>query len=221
MKIADHAELIKEAERFVKQVLSGEASGHDWWHIERVRNTALDIAAKENADRTVCELAALLHDVADEKLNASKEAGLQKVRTWLEGHTADGDLTDKVMDIIANMSFNGGKNPPMATLEGQVVQDADRLDAIGAIGIARTFAYSGAKGRIIHDPELSPDALAQEDYRSAGKTAIYHFYEKLLKLKDLMNTPYAKELAEQRHAFMELYLQQFYSEWGSRNPQEK
>lgn len=218
MKVADHSWLIQQAERFVKQVHAGEASGHDWWHIDRVRNTALDIAAKENADRTVCELAALLHDVADEKLNASKEAGLEKVRAWLTEQAADEDLTDKVMDIIANMSYNGGKNPPMTTLEGQVVQDADRLDAIGAIGIARTFAYSGAKGRIIHDPELSLDDLAQEDYRSAGKTAIYHFYEKLLKLKSLMNTPYARELAEQRHAFMEQYLQQFYREWGSRNP---
>ncbi|KHF36146.1 hypothetical protein CM49_01457 [Paenibacillus sp. P1XP2] len=117
MKVADHSWLIQQAERFVKQVHAGEASGHDWWHIDRVRNTALDIAAKENADRTVCELAALLHDVADEKLNASKEAGLEKVRAWLTEQAADEDLTGKVMDIIANMSYNGGKNPPMTTLE--------------------------------------------------------------------------------------------------------
>ncbi|MFU1796878.1 HD domain-containing protein [Paenibacillus azoreducens] len=215
--MTQQSELIKQAEHFVKEVLSGEASGHDWWHIERVRNTALEIARKEQADVVVCELAALLHDVADEKLNDSKEAGLEKVRIWLRGHTADSGLIDHVMEIISTMSYNGGRNPPMKTLEGQVVQDADRLDALGAIGIARTFAYSGAKGRIIHDPELSHEVLAQEDYRSNNKSAIYHFYEKLLKLKDLMNTSYARELAEQRHAFMELFLQQFYSEWTMRD----
>ncbi|MEC0238541.1 HD domain-containing protein [Paenibacillus dokdonensis] len=212
-----HSEFIQQAEQFVKRELSGEASGHDWWHIERVRNTALEIAGKEQADPVVCELAALLHDVADEKLNDSKEAGLDKVRSWMLGHTTDLDLIDQVMDIISTMSYNGGKNPPMKTLEGQVVQDADRLDALGAVGIARTFVYSGAKGRIIHDPGLSEEILAQEDYRSSNKTAIYHFYEKLLKLKDLMNTSYARELAEQRHAFMELYLKQFYSEWKVRD----
>ncbi|MCJ8013264.1 HD domain-containing protein [Paenibacillus sp. KQZ6P-2] len=216
----EQVEMIKLAERFVKEELSGEASGHDWWHIERVRNTALDIAEKEHADAIVCELAALLHDVADEKLNESKEAGLDKVHSWLQEHTSDRGLIEQVMDIISTMSFNGGQNPPMKTLEGQVVQDADRLDALGAIGIARTFVYSGAKGRIIHDPGLSHEVLAQEDYRSSNKTAIYHFYEKLLKLKDLMNTPYARELAEQRHAFMELYLQQFYSEWKVREDQD-
>ncbi|MED5018904.1 HD domain-containing protein [Paenibacillus chibensis] len=217
--MTEHHELIHQAERFVQQELSGEASGHDWWHIERVRNNALVIAAKEHADVVVCELAALLHDIADEKLNKSKEAGLDKVRGWLRDHTDDQELTGRVMEIISTMSYNGGNNPPMTTLEGQVVQDADRLDALGAIGIARTFAYSGAKGRIIHDPGLSDEAQAQEDYRSNHKTAIYHFYEKLLKLKDLMNTPYARELAEQRHAFMEQYLEQFYSEWTVReNP---
>ncbi|MDR0269967.1 HD domain-containing protein [Paenibacillus sp.] len=218
--MTEQSELIKQAEHFVKEELSGEASGHDWWHIERVRNTALDIARKEHADAVVCELAALLHDVADEKLNASKEAGLDKVRAWLREHTADMNLIDHVMDIISTMSYNGGQNSPMKTLEGQVVQDADRLDALGAIGIARTFAYSGAKGHIIHDPELSHEVLAQEDYRSNNKTAIYHFYEKLLKLKDLMNTSYARELAEQRHAFMELYLKHFYSEWAMRDQRD-
>ncbi|MWV44267.1 HD domain-containing protein [Paenibacillus sp. HJL G12] len=216
MATGEALDIIRQAEQFVQEELFGEASGHDWWHIERVRNTALDIAEKEHADTLVCELAALLHDIADEKLNESKEAGLDKVRSWLNGHTANTGLIEQVMEIISTMSYNGGQNPPMKTLEGEVVQDADRLDALGAIGIARTFAYSGAKGRIIHDPGLSHEVLAQEDYRSSSKTAIYHFYEKLLKLKDLMNTSYARELAEQRHAFMELYLQQFYSEWKIR-----
>ncbi|MGN7358399.1 HD domain-containing protein [Paenibacillus sp. SAF-054] len=212
--MTQETELIRQAEQYVKGELAGEASGHDWWHIERVRNLALDIAEKEHADRVVCEIAALLHDIADEKLNESKEAGLSKVRSWLQAHTDNTELVGEVMEIISTMSYNGGGNPPMTTLEGQVVQDADRLDALGAIGIARTFAYSGAKGRVIHDPGLSHEEQAQEDYRSNNKTSIYHFYEKLLKLKDLMNTPYARELAEQRHAFMELYLQQFYSEWN-------
>lgn len=214
--MTQETELIRQAEQYVKGELAGEASGHDWWHIERVRNLALDIAEKEHADRVVCEIAALLHDIADEKLNESKEAGLSKVRSWLQAHTDNTELVGEVMEIISTMSYNGGGNPPMTTLEGQVVQDADRLDALGAIGIARTFAYSGAKGRVIHDPGLSHEEQAQEDYRSNNKTSIYHFYEKLLKLKDLMNTPYARELAEQRHAFMELYLQQFYSEWNVR-----
>jgi uncharacterized protein len=203
-------DIIQKAEQFVQQQLEHDHSGHDWWHIDRVRKLALDIAAKEGADPFICELAALLHDVADEKLNDSKQAGLDKVEHWLRLHVGDPAVIAQVMTIIATMSYNGGQNPPMETLEGRIVQDADRLDALGAIGIARTFMYAGWKGNMMHHPEKD---FSQQDYRSA-KSAIYHFYEKLLKLKDFMNTSYAKELAAARHQFMETYLEQFYREWN-------
>ncbi|RCX23847.1 uncharacterized protein DFP94_1011451 [Fontibacillus phaseoli] len=202
--------IIEAAVSFVKNELEFEPSGHDWWHIERVRNLAVAIAKQEQADLLVCELSALLHDIADEKLNDTKEAGLEKVCSWLMSHGAERRLMDHVMLIISTMSYNGGKNPPMDTIEGKVVQDADRLDAMGAIGIARTFIYSGATGRPMHQPGKD---FSDADYRSSEKSAIYHFYEKLLKLKGLLNTDYARELAEERHAFMESYLNQFYKEW--------
>lgn len=205
------ANMIEKAESFVQQQLEHDHSGHDWFHIDRVRKLALEIAAREGADLFICELAALLHDVADEKLNDSKQAGLDKVEQWLCLHVSDPHVVTHVMTIIATMSYNGGKNPPMETLEGQVVQDADRLDALGAIGIARTFMYAGSKGSIMHHPDKD---FSQYEYRAAGKSAIYHFYEKLLKLKDLMNTAYAKEMAVIRHQWMEMYLEQFYKEWN-------
>lgn len=204
--------IIEQAERFVQKAHGSDGSGHDWWHIHRVRNTALLLARKEQADLFICELAALLHDVADEKLNPSKEAGLAKVRGWMDEHVSDESIITKVMEIISTMSYNGGKNPPMSTLEGQIVQDADRLDAIGAIGIARTFAYGGSKSRSMHEPGRD---FSEVDYRSTDNTSIHHFYEKLLKLKDLMNTKHAKELAESRHEFMLQFLEQFYREWDA------
>ncbi|GIP46810.1 phosphohydrolase [Paenibacillus sp. J53TS2] len=205
-------QIIKQAEQFVQEVHSGDGSGHDWWHIHRVRNTALAIARKEQADVFVCELAALLHDVADEKLNPSKEAGILRVRSWLDEHVSNLSVNQEVMEIISTMSYNGGKNPPMSTLAGQIVQDADRLDAIGAIGIARTFAFGGSRGRSMHEPGQD---FSDHDYRSRGKTTIYHFYEKLLKLKDLMNTRHAQKLAESRHEYMLRFLEQFYREWDA------
>ncbi|MGG4212948.1 HD domain-containing protein [Paenibacillus sp. FSL L8-0638] len=212
------ADIIQKAEPFVQQQLEHDHSGHDWWHIDRVRKLSLKIAAKEGADSFICELAALLHDVADEKLNDSKQAGLDKVEQWLLLHVNDLEVIAHVMTIIATMSYNGGQNPPMETLEGQVVQDADRLDALGAIGIARTFMYAGSKGSMMHHPDKD---FSQHEYRAAGKSAIYHFYEKLLKLKDLMNTAYAQELAEVRHQWMEMYLEQFYREWNVDDVQQR
>ncbi|MHB0863814.1 HD domain-containing protein [Paenibacillus sp. SEL3] len=212
------ADIIQKAEPFVQQQLEHDHSGHDWWHIDRVRKLSLKIAAKEGADSFICELAALLHDVADEKLNDSKQAGLDKVEQWLLLHVSDLDIIAHVMTIIATMSYNGGQNPPMETLEGQVVQDADRLDALGAIGIARTFMYAGSKGSMMHHPDKD---FSQHEYRAAGKSAIYHFYEKLLKLQDLMNTTYARELAEVRHQWMEMYLEQFYREWNVDDVQQR
>ena len=205
-----HKLIIAQAEKFVQDELGTDRSGHDWWHIHRVRNAAVTIAQHEQADVFICELAALLHDISDEKLNESKEAGEAKLRTWMEHHIEDQAIRNQVMGIISTMSYNGGKNPPMSTLEGKIVQDADRLDAIGAIGIARTFAYGGSKGRSMHEPERD---LTGIEYRSEDNTSIYHFYEKLLKLKSLMNTDHAKKIADSRHAFMEQFLDQFYKEW--------
>ncbi|WP_245742705.1 HD domain-containing protein [Fontibacillus panacisegetis] len=211
VKMKNNKNLIKLAEKFVKEELEFDPSGHDWWHCNRVRNIALEIAKNEKGDFFICELAALLHDIADEKINESKQIGLDKVRNWMRQNIDDKECIDKVMSIISSMSYNGGQNKPMETIEGQIVQDADRLDALGAIGIARTFVYSGWKGQQIHNPDRDP---ANTDYRSNEKTAIYHFYEKLLKIKDLLNTNYAKEIAQKRHKFMEEYLSHFYSEWN-------
>ncbi|MBP2000275.1 uncharacterized protein J2Z69_001294 [Paenibacillus shirakamiensis] len=204
--------IITLAEQFVRQALQSDYTGHDWWHIDRVRKLTLELATLEQADPFVCELAALLHDIADEKLNESKQQGLDRVRDWLRIHVSSMEILEHVMLIVATMSYNGGVNPRMETIEGKVVQDADRLDAMGAIGIARAFTYGGAKGRAMHDPQkvIASDVV---DYRANDQTTLAHFYIKLLKLKDLMNTTYAKELAEQRHIFMEQFLQQFYGEW--------
>ncbi|WP_237167843.1 HD domain-containing protein [Paenibacillus yonginensis] len=205
--------VIKQAELFVREQLGSDRSGHDWWHIDRVRKMALELAGLEGADPFVCELAALLHDVADEKLNESKEAGLEKVDSWLSMHLSGNPyepVISHIRSIISTMSYNGGSNPPMTTLEGKVVQDADRLDAIGAIGIARAFAYGGSKGRSMHEPGKDFTGIS---YRSEENTTVHHFYEKLLKLKDLMNTEHARRLAQKRHQVMEQFLEQFYKEW--------
>ncbi len=209
--------ILEKARAYVFQELNGEASGHDWWHIHRVTNLALAIGQKEGANLFICELAALLHDLADGKLNETEAIGLQKVHTWLTSNGLGPQDRDHTMDIIQHMSFKGGnQTQTVSTLEGQVVQDADRLDALGAIGIARTMAYSGHTGRPIHDPAMQPrEQLTLEEYRSGQDTAIMHFYEKLLKLKDSMNTAYAKELAQERHRFLETYLEQFYAEWDA------
>ncbi|MGG1600931.1 DUF3658 domain-containing protein [Paenibacillus naphthalenovorans] len=206
--------IIEEARSYVKKELERDSSGHDWWHIVRVAGTAKRLAALEQADVFICELSALLHDIADEKLNPDKEAGLSKVEQWLEEAGVDVRHRQHVMEIISTMSFRGGRGQPMSTLEGRIVQDADRLDAIGAIGIARTFAYAGWKGHALHHPELPPrEHMTKEQYRNEPGTAINHFHEKLLKLKSLMNTEAARALAEERHSFMNLFLERFDQEW--------
>lgn len=173
---------------------------------------------QEQADPFVCELAALLHDVADAKLNPSKEVGLAKVRSWLESETWSEPLSaadrEHVLDIVANVSYAGGHGGVMRTKEGRVVQDADRLDALGAIGIARTFAYAGAKGRTLHDPGVPPRiGMSEEQYRNEPGTAYNHFHEKLLKLKSLMQTQAGRRIAEGRHRVLEQYIRQFEAEW--------
>lgn len=212
------AKILQEARDFVYAELKDEMSGHDWWHIVRVTNNAVEIATQEQADVFICELAALLHDIADGKLNENEEVGLQKVEQWLQNHQASDAEIAHVLDIISTMSFKGGhQQKNVSTLEGKIVQDADRLDAIGAIGIARAMAYSGHIGRPIYDPDLQPrENMTLEEYRAGKSSAIMHFYEKLLKLKDLMNTDYAKQLAIGRHHFLEEYLEQFYAEWDAK-----
>ncbi|MCS6595232.1 HD domain-containing protein [Bacillus cereus] len=211
-------EIIQAARDFALAELGGDSSGHDWWHVHRVTEMAKTIAKKENANIYVAELAALLHDVADEKLNQDEETGVNKVKNWMSENGIDEESAAHILEIITTMSFKGGTSKKvMSTLEGKIVQDADRLDAMGAMGISRVMCYSGFKGRPIHHPDMKPrENLTLEEYRSGKDTAIMHFYEKLLKLKDTMNTVTGKEMAEGRHAFLETYLDQFYAEWDAK-----
>ncbi|MEH7224380.1 HD domain-containing protein [Bacillus sp. JJ1566] len=211
----EQQQIIEATITFVKNILQSDSSGHDWWHIERVRKAAIQLGEKEKANLFIIEMAALLHDVADEKLNNSEEEGLRKVRDWLTSlHIPDSEQ-EEILEIISTMSFKGGNRPLMKTIEGQVVQDADRLDAIGAIGIARTFAYAGAHGDLMYDPNLPfRENMTKEEYRNGKSTAVNHFYEKLLKLIDTLNTNAAKEAAQERHDFMLAFLDQFYKEWN-------
>jgi len=197
--------------------MQGESSGHDWWHIYRVWQTSLYIAAREKVDRDVVQLAALLHDIGDWKFHDGDESvGPRLTREWLQSLAVDENIIDHVCTIIANLSFKGAdvKAAPLSA-EGQVVQDADRLDAIGAIGIARAFAYGGSKGREMHDPDAAPILHSSfEQYKASRGTTINHFHEKLLLLKDRLNTATARVLAEGRHTFMLEFLKHFDEEWN-------
>jgi uncharacterized protein len=215
----DRLRVIEAARRYAREQLEQDSSGHDWWHIDRVTRSALLLAREEGADLFICELSALLHDVADEKLNPSLETGLAKVRNWLVGQHVEPDTIKQVMAIVSTISYKGGHQPPVVSIEAQVVQDADRLDALGAIGIARAFAYSGWKGQLIHDPELVPRKVWTADtYRHGKSSAIAHFDEKLLKLKDLMNTETGKRIAQERHLVLVRFLEQFHREWNGNEP---
>ncbi len=206
--------LARTADR-VRALLAGDATGHDWWHIERVRGMALRLAREEGADPLVVELAALLHDVGDWKASGDPHAGGRHAREWLGSLDVDPTVTEHVAEIVDTLSFKGAGVPtPMRTLEGKVVQDADRLDALGAIGIARAFAYGGSKGRALHDPAAPPLLHASFDqYRSAGGPTLNHFHEKLLLLRDRMNTATARRIAEERHAYMQEFVKRFLREW--------
>lgn len=214
--IMSQSEVIKSTEQFVKDKLEGEGTGHDWWHIHRVRNTSLHIAKEEQADAFVVELAALLHDIADHKFHGGdEEIGPATARDWLNSLNVSNADVNHVCDIIRDISFKGAKvQTPMETIEGKVVQDADRLDALGAIGIARAFAYGGNKNRELHNPNIKP---VQHDsfyaYKNDKGPTINHFYEKLFLLKDRMNTETGLKLAEERHRFMEEYVDRFLREW--------
>lgn len=205
---------LKAMEQYAKRVLDSDTSGHDWSHIERVVNTTKTIAKVEGADLFICEAAALLHDVIDDKIVQDSADALQELKKFLTSIEVVPDEIEAIESIITRMSFKNHQENKELSLEGRVVQDADRLDAIGAIGIARVMCYSGSTGRPIHNPAMTPrQDMTVEEYRSGESTAIMHFYEKLLKLKDLMNTDYGKKLAKGRHAFLETYLEQFYAEY--------
>jgi uncharacterized protein len=212
----NHREHLQAAEAFVKERLAGDSSGHDWWHIERVRQVALAIGREERVDLYIVELAALLHDVADWKFaGGDSSAGPREVRAWLDSRGIEAAVSEHVCQIIEQLSFKGaGVATPMSTVEGKVVQDADRLDAIGAVGIARAFAYGGAKGRALHDPSEPPQMHASfAAYKQNAGPTLNHFYEKLMLLKDRMNTAAGKRLAAERQQFMQAFLDQFLSEW--------
>lgn len=201
---------------FVKAQLKNAEGGHDWFHIERVYKNALLIAKEESCNLEVVQLAALLHDIADSKFhNGDETIGPRTAKNFLEQENVNNETITHVLAIIENISFKGGNfEQQFHSKELDIVQDADRLDAIGAIGIARTFNYGGFKNRAIYNPEIKPNlSMSKEEYKNTTAPTINHFYEKLLLLKDKMNTPKGKKIAAERHAFMELFLNQFYSEW--------
>ena len=211
------ADIIKTTVDFVEKELEGAEAGHDWYHIERVWKLAEHIGEKENANTQVVALAALLHDIADPKFhNGNETLALEISERFLTENKVDADVIQQVLYVIQNISFkNRGEAPKQPSLELQIVQDADRLDAIGAIGIARTFNFGGFKNNLMYDPEIQPKLnMDKEEYKKSNGTTINHFYEKLLLLKDLMNTETGKKLAEERHNYMLGFLDQFYKEWN-------
>lgn len=209
-------EIIQNTIRFVKNELKNAEGGHDWFHIERVYKNALLISDGENVDKTIVSLAALLHDIADSKFHKGDETvGPKKARQFLTTQQLSEEKMEHIVKIIENISFKGGNNKQQFhSKELDIVQDADRLDAMGAIGIARTFNYGGFKNRKLYDPEIVPNLkMTPSEYKASDAPTINHFYEKLLLLKDRMNTETGRQIAAERHRFMEVFLQQFYAEW--------
>jgi len=212
----DTNDLINQTMFFVKQQLENAEGGHDWFHIERVYNNALSILEKEKGDVVVVKLAALLHDIADSKFHHGDDTiGPRIAREFLESQKVDEKTIGQVVNIIENISYKGGAvDSPFHSQELEIVQDADRLDAIGAIGIARTFNYGGFKNRPLYNPAIAPKMnMTPQEYKNSTAPTVNHFYEKLLLLKDLMNTETGKQMAQKRHRFMETFLSQFYGEW--------
>lgn len=209
-------QVIERTREYAQSTLSGEGTGHDWWHVERVWNTAKVIAEQEGANSLVVELAALLHDIADWKFHdGDEEEGARVSRVWLDSLGVDAKVIDQVCAIISQSSYKGaGVDEQILSLEGKILQDADRLDAIGAIGIARCFAYGGYAGRELHNPTVAPELhTTAQAYKSNTAPSVNHFYEKLLLLKDRMYTDTAKRIAGRRHDYMQGFLNQFYAEW--------
>ena len=212
----ENSDIISKTIAFVKDKLEGAEGGHDWFHIERVYKNSLLIAQNEVCDLIVVKLGALLHDIADSKFHAGDETvGPAVARAFLEQEQVSDETVNHVIKIIENISFKGGKvQQEFKSIELDIVQDADRLDAIGAIGIARAFNYGGFKNRGLHDPNLAPNLnMTKEEYKNSTAPTLNHFYEKLLLLKDKMNTASGKEIATERHRYMESFLAQFYAEW--------
>lgn len=210
-------EIIQKTADHIKTLFSGEGSGHDWWHIFRVWNNAKLISKDiPDANLFIVELGALLHDIADYKFhNGDETIGGKTAAKWLTDLGVDESSINAVVHIVDNVSYKGGGKNMMKSIEGKIVQDADRLDAIGAIGIARTFAYGGAKGNEIYNPDIAPKLnMSKEEYKKSKSTQINHFHEKLLLLKDLFNTDSAKKIAQHRHDYMKDYLDEFIAEWN-------
>ena len=212
----DQSKIIETTSNYVQQELTNAEGGHDWWHVYRVWKTASNMALEEGADEFIVQVAALLHDIADSKFHGGDEnIGPEKATNFLRGMKLDDNTVNHIEAIIRTMSFkNTFENSNFSSVELDVVRDADRLDAIGAIGIARTFNYGGHKGFEIYNPDIQPKMnMTKEEYKNSNAPTINHFYEKLFLLKDLMITNTGKKLAEGRHRFMEVYLEQFYGEW--------
>ncbi len=212
----NYSEIVNKTILFVKSKLENAEGGHDWFHIERVFKNALLIADGEVCDSTVVKLGALLHDIADSKFhNGDETIGPKMAREFLENENVDEVTIQHVINIIENISFKGGNTEnTFSSFELNIVQDADRLDAIGAIGIARAFNYGGFKNRPLHNPNIAPKfKMSKEEYKNSQAPTINHFYEKLLLLKDKMNTETGKQIAKDRHRYMEGFLSQFYAEW--------
>ncbi len=208
--------IVQKTVDFVKRTLAGAEGGHDWWHIYRVWNLSKHIAETEQVDLFVVELGALLHDIADSKFHDGDESiGPRMAMDFLLSLDVEKNIVDHVGEVIANISFKGGKHEQaFRSPELDVIQDADRLDAMGAIGIARTFCYGGHKNREIYNPDIKPNLdMTKEEYKNSTAPTINHFYEKLLLLKDRMNTKTGKAMAQSRHKYMEQFLDEFYREW--------
>ncbi len=217
----DQQAIIQQTAKYIQQEFTDDSSGHDWWHIYRVWKNAVTICEQdaERADPFIVQLAALLHDLDDWKFNDSGDETPLRAKAWLDSLSIDPSIADAVCRIITHISYKGaGVQNKMDSLEGFIVQDADRLDAIGAIGIARAFAYGGYKNRPLYDP-ASPPQMHQtfDKYKNSKSATINHFYEKLLLLKDMMNTAAAKRIAEQRHDVMVQFLDQFMNEWEGKD----
>ncbi|MBO6185332.1 MAG: HD domain-containing protein [Chryseobacterium sp.] len=209
--------IIQNTIQFVKEKLEGAEAGHDWFHIERVWKLSKKIAQTEDCNLEVVELSALLHDIADPKFhNGDETLALKISREFLETQKVEEEIIQQVLFIIQNISFkNRGEAPQNLPIELKIVQDADRIDAIGAIGVARTFNFGGFKNNLMYHPDIQPKLnMSKEEYKKSNGTTINHFYEKLLLLKDLMNTNEGKKIAEERHQFMLTFLDQFMIEWN-------
>ena len=206
--------ILEKTRDFVKEKMYKEGSGHDWFHIERVCNMAKYLAQKESADMFIVEMTALLHDIDDWKF--SDVYNTTVTEEFLKSVEVSEEDSNRILNIIKTMSYKGGVvDSTQNTIEGMVVQDADRLDALGAIGIARAFAYGGSKNRSMYDPSIKPiDFKSLDEVKNKDNHTINHFYEKLFKLKDLMNTNTAKDIAKKRHKYMENFIEEFYSEWN-------